>query len=115
MNNMARYVSIFRWKPENARAAFQRGQSLTNGTAPKEIIAAAAKIKIISQNYCPYNNFTLLIYEVEEKDLIEASLVTIYFQNVMSMETYPVLNEADSMKLNKMYIKIIPEVMEPIK
>ncbi|MFX0187193.1 MAG: hypothetical protein ACFE8A_05600 [Candidatus Hodarchaeota archaeon] len=109
---MARYVTIFRWKPENAREAFQITQSLPNRTAPKEILAAAAKIKIISQNFCPYNNLSIVIYEIDEKDFVETSLITMYFQGVFSMETYPVLNEADSTKLNQMFIKAIPGVME---
>ena len=46
---MGRYVTILRWKPEQARELFRVSQSLTNGKAPKEIIAAAAKMKMISQ------------------------------------------------------------------
>ena len=109
---MGRYVTILRWKPENARELFRLSQSLTNGKAPKEIIAAAAKMKMISQSFSPTNNLSILTYEVDDNDIAEASLVTLYMQGCCSMETYPVLDEATSLKTNQKYIKIFPEIIE---
>jgi len=109
---MGRYVTIFKWKPENASELFRLTQSLTNGKAPKEIIAAAAKIKMISQSTSPYNNLSIITYEVDDNDLVEATLVILYFQGCCSMETYPVLDEASSNKVNQMFIKIFPQIIE---
>jgi len=109
---MGRYVTILKWKPENARELFRLSQSLTNGKAPKEIIAAMAKMKMISQSYSPYNNLSVLTYEVDDNDIVEATIVTLYLQRCCSMETYPVLDEAGSNKANRMYIKIFPEIIE---
>lgn len=109
---MGRYVTILRWKPEQAREIFRVSQSLTNGKAPKEIIAAAAKMKMISQSFCPSNNLSILTFEVDDNDFGEVSLVTLYLQGCCSMETYPVLDEATSRKTNQMYIKIFPQVIE---
>lgn len=77
---MGRYVTIFKWKPENAQELFRLSQSLTNGKAPKEVIAAAAKIKMISQSTSPYNNMSFLTYEVDDNDFVEATVVTLYLQ-----------------------------------
>ena len=44
---MGRYVTIFRWTAEQAQELNRRSRTLTDLTAPKEVLAALAKIKII--------------------------------------------------------------------
>ena len=42
--------------------------------------------------------------------MVEATLVAIYFMTTCSLETYPVLNEADSLKLGEMVQKVMPNL-----
>ena len=107
---MGRYVTIFRWTADQAQELNRRSRTLTDLTAPKEVLAAVAKIKMISTAYAPNNFFNIVIYEVDEKDMVEATLVSIYFMTTCSMETYPVLSEADSLKLGEMVQKILPDL-----
>ena len=107
---MGRYVTIFRWTAEQAQELNRRSRTLTDLTAPKEVLAALAKIKIIWTAHSPNNFFNILIYEVDEKDMVEATLVAIYFMTTCSLETYPVLNEADSLKLGEMVQKVMPNL-----
>ena len=55
---------------------------------------------------------SFITYEVDDNDLVEATMVTLYLQGSCSMETYPVLDEADSNKANQMFIKIFPQIIE---
>ena len=106
---MARYVTIIRWTAEQAEELARRARAVRELKAPKEILAAVAKMKMISTAYSPSNFFNIVIFEVDDKDFVEANLVTIYYMNTCSIETYPVLSEADTLKLGELTEKIFPE------
>jgi len=108
---MGRYVTIIRWTAEQAEELAGRARAVRELKAPKEILAAVAKMKIISTAYSPSNFFNIVIFEVDDKDFVEANLVTVYYMNTCSMETYPVLSEADTLKLGDLTQNIFPERM----
>ena len=108
---MGRYVTIIRWTAEQAEELARRARAVRELKAPKEILAAVAKMKIISTAYSPSNFFNIVIFEVDDKDFVEANLVTVYYMNTCSMETYPVLSEADTLKLGDLTQNIFPERM----
>ncbi len=106
---MARYMTIIRWTPEQIVELGKRIRAITERTAPQGILDANAKMKNNTIAYSPNNNFLVTIYEVDEKDSVEATLAATYLSDTCTMETYPVLNQADSLKLGEMSRKIFPE------
>jgi len=98
---MARYVTIIRWTPQTARAIRKRWDTVVNGTAPKAVLDAFAKTKVIAQEISLDNNLSVMVYEVEEKDIVEGSVVSLYLQDVCTQETYPVISFEDWMKVNE--------------
>ena len=92
---MALYVTITRWTPQTTRALEQRYMTLINGTAPKAVLDAFAKFKIITQAISLVNNLSVMVYEIEEKDIVEANNVAHYIEDVCTMETYPAITQED--------------------
>jgi len=92
---MVRFVSITRWTPETARAVRERWDTIIKGTAPKPVLDAFAKTKIITQEISLSNKIVLTVFEVEEKDMIEVVPFSLYMQDVCTQEEYPVLSMED--------------------
>lgn len=92
---MPRFVNIVRWTPQTARALRERWNTVITGKAPKAVLDAFSKIKVVTFEISLGNNFSLMVYEVEEKDLVEANIVAYYLAGVCKMETYPVISVQD--------------------
>jgi hypothetical protein len=98
---MVRFVSITRWTPETARALQERWMTVINGTAPKAVLNAFAKIKVITNEVSLSNRFALMLFETEEKDLVETVLLSIYMQDVCTQEEYTVMSMEDYLKASE--------------
>jgi len=103
---MGRFVSILRWTPEQSPGVARITAAINNGTAPPSVLAANEKVKLVAQAYSPHNQFNILIYDVDEKDYAEASLVAVYASTVGKIETYPVMNEEETVKLGELAAKM---------
>ena len=95
---MARFVSIVRWTPETVRALTERYMTIIRGEAPKPVLNGFAKLKIITQEVSLGNRLAVMVFEVDEKDLVEASIVSMYLQDVCTEEEYPVISMEDWLK-----------------
>jgi len=100
---MVRFVSITRWTPETARALQERWMTVINGIAPKAVLNAFAKIKIITQEISLPNRFSVFVMEVEEKDLLATAPLSIYMQDVCTQEEYPVMSMEDYLKASETF------------
>ena len=98
---MIRFVSIIRWTPETARALAERWMTVVNGKAPKAVLNAFAKIKVITQEISLANRFAVMVFEVEEKDLVDTTPLSMYMQDVCTEEEYPVMSMEDYLKASE--------------
>ena len=96
---MVMFVGIIRWTPETARALQERWMTVVNGTAPKPVLDAFAKSKIITQVVSLSNRFAVMVSEIAEKDMVEANIVNSYFQDVCTQESYAVMSMEDWLKV----------------
>ncbi|MHA1914069.1 MAG: hypothetical protein ACW986_06110 [Promethearchaeota archaeon] len=103
---MGRFVTIVRWTPEQGPEVARINATILNGTAPPSVLAAWSKIKVVTTAWSPNNQFTIFIYDVDEKDYAEASLTAVYSSAAAKMETYPVLNEEQAAKLQELSAKM---------
>ena len=87
---MGLFVSISRWTPERAEAVEERWDTMLNGTAPKVVMDAWAKMKIIAQVTSPQNGFSLMVLEVTDETWIDGTILCRYMGDVASFESYPV-------------------------
>jgi len=85
---MTRFVNITRWDPQTARALRERWNAVINGTAPQAVLDAFAKIKWITQDISLPNRLSVMVYEVEEKDLLATVPLSLYMQDVCMQEEY---------------------------
>jgi len=92
---MVMFVSITRWTPETARAVRERWDTVVKGTAPKAVLDAFAKFKIITQVISLGNRFVVTVFEVEEKDYVEITPFSLYMQDVCTEEAYAVISMED--------------------
>ena len=92
---MVRCVTITRWTPQTARALRERWDTVIKGTAPKAVLDAFAKINWITQEISLSNRISVVVWEVEEKDLIETSSLSLYMQDVCTQEEYMVMSMED--------------------
>jgi len=95
---MVRFVAITRWTPETARALQERWMTLVNGTAPKAVLDAFAKVKVIANEISLPNRLAVMVFEVEEKDSIETIPLSMYMQDVCTQEAHPVVSVEDYLK-----------------
>ena len=98
---MVMFVTITRWTPETARALAERWMTVINGTAPKPVLDAFAKIKIITQVISLPNRFAVMVSETEEKDLVETTPLSIYMQDVCTQEQCTVMSMEDYLKASE--------------
>lgn len=96
---MGRWVSITRWTPEQYSGLMKKWETIANGTAPKPVLDGWAKIKIITMEVCPANQFTLMVWEMKDEDWPDAGLVSLYMQDVAQMESYSVFSIEEWMKI----------------
>ena len=89
------FVTITRWTPETARALQERWMKVINGTAPKPVLDAFAKYKIITQVISPTNRFALMVTEVKEEDYGETLPLSMWLQDVCTQEGYTVVSMED--------------------
>jgi len=98
---MGMFVTITRWTPQIVRALQQRWMTVINGTAPKAVLDAFAKINVITQVVSTVNNCTVMVYEIKDKDMVEANNVAHYLADVCTMETFPVITMEDWVKVTE--------------
>jgi len=98
---MVRFISITRWTPETARALAERWMTVINGTAPKAVLNAFAKIKVIANEISLPNRLVVMISEVNEKDLADTVPLSMYMQDVCTQEEYPVMSMEDYLKASE--------------
>ena len=98
---MIRFFSITRWTPETARALQERWMTLVNGTAPKAVLDAFAKVKVIANEISLPNRLAVMVFEVEEKDSIETIPLSMYMQDVCTQEEYEVMTMEDYLKASE--------------
>ena len=87
---MGLFVSILRWTPEQAEAVHERWASVANGTAPKAVMDAMAKMKYVAQVVSPQNGFELDVMEVTDETWVDGSLLADWIGEVGKLEAYPV-------------------------
>jgi hypothetical protein len=96
------FVSIVRYTPEQAEALEERWDTVLNGTAPKAVMDAFSKMKIINMVESPQNGFSLSIMEVTDQTWLDGTLICRYLADVATLEIYPCVTAEDSLKLRKM-------------
>jgi hypothetical protein len=99
---MGLFVSIFRYTPEQAHALEERWDTVLNGTAPKVVMDAFSKMKIINMVDSYHGGFSLCIAEVTDETWLDGTLINRYLADVATFETYPCVSIEDSLKLQKM-------------
>jgi len=90
-----RVVTITRWTPQTARALRERWDTIIKGTAPKTVLDAFAKFKIIANEISLANRFSVMVSEIAEKDYVEITPVSLYMQDVCTQESYVVISMED--------------------
>jgi len=98
---MVMFVNITRWTPETARALAERWMTVINGTAPKPVLEAFAKSKIITQVISMPNRFAVMISETDEKDLADTVPLSMYMQDVCTQEQCTVMTMEDYLKASE--------------
>jgi hypothetical protein len=92
---MVRFAAIVRWTPETARAVRERYDSIVKRTAPKAVLDAFAKVKWITQEISLPNHLAIMVFEVEEKDLLAIVPLPLYMGDVCTEEEYQVMTFED--------------------
>ena len=90
-----RVVTITRWTPQTARALRERWDTIIKGTAPKTVLDAFAKFKIITQVISLPNRFAVMVSEIAEKDYVETIPLSMYMQDVCTQESHVVISMED--------------------
>jgi len=98
---MGLFVAIARWTPEQAEAVEKRWDTMLTGTAPKAVMDAWAKLKIIAQVTSPQNAFSLTVLEVTDQTWIDGTVVSRYLGDVASLESYPVCSMEEWLKVKE--------------
>lgn len=92
---MGRYVSIARGTPELARAWEEKWKTVATGKAPKPVLDAMKKIKIITAEVSVANGLAFWVMEIKDEDWLETNKFARYFTDVVTMEIYPVISIED--------------------
>ena len=93
---MVRLVTITRWTPQTVRALEERWNAVTTGKAPKVVLDAFAKYKIITFEISMGNNFAVMVFEID--DTTVSDIVARWLIDVCTFETYPVCSFDDYLK-----------------
>ncbi|MFX0103480.1 MAG: hypothetical protein ACFFCS_28220 [Candidatus Hodarchaeota archaeon] len=90
---MGRYITFYKWKPENVRAFAKRYVDAALGVGPKEIVEAMRdKWKWYALEYALGNHFITVIWEAKDEDLPAMHAALMWMEEVCTVETYPVMN-----------------------
>jgi len=92
---VGRYVSIARGTPELARAWEEKWKTVATGKAPKPVLDAMKKIKIITAEVSVANGLAFWVMEIKDEDWLETNKFARYFTDVVTMEIYPVISIED--------------------
>lgn len=98
---MGLFVTISRWRPEQAEALEKRQDTLLKGTAPKAVMDAWAKMNIIAQVVSPQNGFGVMIVEVTDETWIDGTVLCRYMGDVVTLESYPVCSMEEYLKVRE--------------
>jgi len=98
---MVMFVTITRWTPKTVRALTERWMTVINGTAPKPVLNAFAKMRIITQVISLPNRFAIMVSEIAEKDLAETTPLSMYMQDVCTQEQCTVMTMEDWLKASE--------------
>ncbi len=98
---MGLFVTITTWRPENGEAMEKRWDTILNGTAPKVVMDAMAKMKVITQVVSPQSGFSLMVMEVTDQTWMDGTLLCRYMSGVCSMVTSPVVSMEDWLKIKE--------------
>jgi len=98
---MGLFVSITRYTPEQAEALEKRWDTILKGTAPKAVMDAWAKIKVITMVASPQNGFNLSVLEVTDQTWIDGTVVSRYMADVCSLESYPACSMEQWLEVTK--------------
>jgi hypothetical protein len=96
---MGRYVTIVRGTPELAQAWEERWKAVATGKAPKTVLDAMKKVKVITVEVSMANLLAFWVAEVKDEDWLEFQKFVRYFTDVVRMEIYPVISIEDFNKL----------------
>jgi len=96
---MGRYVSVVRGTPELARAWEERWKTVATGKAPKAVLDAMKKVKIITVEVSLPNLLAFWVIEIKDEDWLEVQKFMRYFTDVVRIEQYPVISIEDYNKL----------------
>ena len=96
---MGRYVTIARGTPELSRAWEEKWKTVATGKAPKAVLDALKKIKIITIEVSVANLLAFWVTEVKDEDWLEVQKLVRYTTDVVKMEMYPVISLEDFNKL----------------
>ena len=88
---MPRYMTIYRFKAENFKHAFDKFMTLMDGRAPKEVLEANKKLTVENMEMVGGWNFFMAIWEIKEEDMWAAQVVAMYLDDSFAMETYPIV------------------------
>ncbi len=99
---MGLFVSITRYTPEQVEGLERRWETVVRGTAPKVVLDAFAKMKVLAYVASPQNGFSLMITEVTDQTWLDGTLVCRYMADVAHMDIYPVVSMEDYLKLAEM-------------
>ncbi|MBN2153946.1 MAG: hypothetical protein JW839_20990 [Candidatus Lokiarchaeota archaeon] len=110
---MARYVTIYRWKPGTAHAFAKKWLNFMPGyPGPQKLKDAAAKFKNGTMAFSVANNCVVFIYDLADEDWVEANTCGLHLVDVCTMETFPVLTPEDHSKSFDMFGEMFPKLME---
>ena len=99
---MPRFMTVTTWTPEQARALNLRYNELLSGTAPKAVIDGFAKFKLLATEISLANRISFMLYEFDDEDSVAASAVSMYFQEVCTQNSHPVLTLEDYVKVREL-------------
>jgi len=98
---MGLFVTISRWTPEQAEGMERRWDTMLKGTAPKAVMDAWAKMKIVTQVVSPQNGCSVMVVEVTDQTWIDGTVLCRYMEDVVSMESFPVCSMEEYLKVRE--------------
>jgi len=79
----------------------RRWDTLLNRTAPKAVMDAFAKMKIIAQVISPQNGCSVMVVEVTDQTWLDGTVVSRYVGDVASLECFPVCSLEEWLKVKE--------------
>ena len=79
----------------------KRWDTILNGTAPKAVMDAFGKMKIITQVVSPQNGFSVMVVEVTDQTWIDGTVLCRHVDDVVSLESFPVCTMEEYLKVRE--------------